>query len=99
MENLIDKELDIAFDQGLLEGVLVNAPTPVKDALKGLIDGVEHYRQKYADSEERYAVLQAQYNHLTSLSAQYLGMIQTQREQMDQLLIESQKDLHKTEPQ
>lgn len=92
---LSEKELDISHVQGFLEEWLKNEPVQVKDALNVLIQGVEHYRQKYLDAQEDYNVLSENYSRLTSLSAQYLQHAQQQKEQLDQFLADDQREFHR----
>jgi hypothetical protein len=95
---LSDKELDISFSQGVIDALLeMSIPQATKDALKEVNDAVNYYRDKYTTLQEDYTTLQTNYNNLTSLSANYLAMIQQQKSQIDALLIETQRDLHKPE--
>jgi hypothetical protein len=91
---LTDKELDISYSQGMLEGVLKNAPAPVKVALETVLGGITLYRDKLDQLKLDYDQLQTNYNNLTALSAGYLAQIQEHRAHIDQLLIEQQRDLH-----
>jgi hypothetical protein len=97
MEPLSEQELDVAMARGFLEEWLKNENVVVLDNLKVLADGVAFYRQKYLEQQSDYAILQDHYNRLTAQSAQYLQYIQSQKEQMDQLLIDNQRGLHKPE--
>jgi hypothetical protein len=97
MEPLNDQELDTSFAQGFLEQWLKDEPPAVLDNLKTMVDGVKFYRQKYLDIQSDYAILQDHYNRLTAQSALYLQHMQQQKEQMDQLLIDDQREFHKTE--
>ena len=92
-----DQELDIHFAIGFVREWLRTAPEQVIQHLDEIISGVEYYRQKHNTLNEDYQILNKRYNDLTALSAGYLQMIQEQRSQMDQLLIDSQRDLHKQE--
>jgi hypothetical protein len=92
-----DQELDIHFAIGFVREWLRTAPEQVIQHLDEIISGVDFYRQKHKLLDEDYQILNKRYNDLTALSAGYLQMIQEQRSQMDQLLIDSQRDLHKQE--
>lgn len=97
MEPLNEKELDISHVQGFLEEWLKNEPAAVKENLKTLIDGVAYYRKKYLDAQEDYSKVLEDYNRLTALSAGYLQHISQQKEQIDGLLIDSQREFHRPE--
>ncbi len=97
MEPLSEKELDISHVQGFLEEWLKNEPAAVKENLKTLIDGVTYYRKKYLDAQEDYSKVLEKYNQLTALSSSYLGLLSQQKEQIDGLLIETQREFHKPE--
>jgi hypothetical protein len=94
---LTEQEKDIAYSQGLLEGVLKNAPDAVKTALELIVSGIALYREKYDKLKEDYDQLQTNYNNLIGLSAGYLQSIQEHRAHIDQLLIEQQRDFHHQE--
>jgi hypothetical protein len=89
-----DQELDIHFAIGFVREWLRTAPEQVIQHLDEIISGVDYYRQKYNTLDEDYQILNKRYNDLTALSAGYLQMIQEQKSQIDQLLIDSQRDLH-----
>ena len=67
------------------------------DNLKVLSDGVNFYRQKYLDIQEDYARLLDNYNRLTAQSAQFLQYSQELKNQIDQMLVDDQREFHKTE--
>lgn len=90
---------DISFAQGFIEEWLKDAPDPVKEHLNVLVDGVAFYREKYIIAQEDYDRLQNNYNQLTALSASYLGLLEQQKEEINGLLIETQREFHKTEPE
>lgn len=92
---LSEKELDISHVQGFLEEWLKNEPVVVKENLQTLIDGVEYYRKKCLDAQEDYSKVLEDYNRLTALSAGYLQHISQQKEQIDGLLIETQREFHR----
>jgi hypothetical protein len=94
---LSEKELSVSYSQGMLEGVLKNAPAPVSAALEDLVSGVAYYKQKYDDMKQDFDNLQSNYNNLTALSAGYLQLMQQQKDQIDQLLIEQQRPYHQQE--
>lgn len=90
-------EMDIHYAIGFLLEWVKDAPAQVKDNLDQVISGVDYYSQKLKFSEEDYQTLNKRYNDLTALTAGYLAMIQQQKEQIDQLLIDSQRDFHRKE--
>ena len=97
MDELNEKELDISYAAAFLREWLkvdMNKSPVLRDNLEHVIHGVKHYRDKYIESEERFAGLQERYNQLTALSSQYLMLIQQLREQNEQLLIDSQRPEH-----
>lgn len=94
MDNLTEQELNIGYAESFLEEWEKDAPQQVKENLKLIVDGIEHYRQKYQSAQESYAVLQTRYDQLVGLSAQYLGVINELREQNQQLLVENQRPDH-----
>jgi hypothetical protein len=97
LPELTEQELDISMAVGFLNEWLKDAPQAVKDNLKVLSDGVKFYREKYTDTLDDYTTLSVRYSDLTSLSAGYLELIRQQRDQIDQQLIESQREFHKDE--
>jgi hypothetical protein len=96
MEGLNVTERDIAYAEGFLEKWLDDeeAPKPVLEQLKVLADGVRTYRSRLEEQHADLADLQSKYNSLTGLQAQYLGLMAQQKEQIDQLLVETQKEFH-----
>ena len=94
---ITEQELDISMAKGFLEEWLKESPEAVRDNLKTIVDGVSLYRQKYLDIQEDYNKTLESYNRLTALSSLYLQQISQQKEQIDQLLIDTQRDLHRTE--
>lgn len=95
MEKLTEQ--DISFAQGFIEEWLKDSPAQVKEHLKVLADGVVFYREKFLVVEEDYTKLLDRYNQLTALSSNYLAALSQQKEQIDSLLIETQREFHKTE--
>jgi hypothetical protein len=91
---LSENELDISFSGAFIEEWIKGSPAQVMEHLKTVVDGVALYRNKYLAAQEDHAILQARYNDLTALSSQYLMIIQELRQQVDGLLIETQRDLH-----
>ena len=85
---------DYGYSQGFLEEWLKSAPPQVKQHLETLVKGIEHYRNKYLQTQEELAQRQRDYSNLAGLSASYLQQIQQQKEQLDEFLIEEQKPLH-----
>jgi len=101
IQELSEKELDISYAQGLLEAfldekLLGTAYSTVQENLKTLVNGVEHYREKYLLIQQDYISLLEKYNQLTALSSGYLQLMQQQKEQIDGLLIEQQREFHRT---
>lgn len=94
-----EQELDISYAGAFLKEWLKDAPEQVKINLNTVIDGVKLYRDKYFTEAEDFAGLQARYNELTGLTAGYLQLIQQQRQLLDEVLIEQQRDLHKKGPE
>lgn len=94
LKPLTNAEEDYGFSEGFLREWLKNAPKQVVDHLDTLIAGISAYREKYLTAQEVNKDTQDRYNQLTVLSAQYLQQIQQQKQQIDQLLVESQKDFH-----
>jgi dsDNA-binding SOS-regulon protein len=88
---------DISFATGFIEEWLKNAPAQVKEHLRVLADGVTLYREMYGNAKDDYDSLLDRYNQLTALSANYLQMIKEQREQMNSLLADGQREFHKAE--
>jgi|ERR1700676_428398 len=100
---LSEFELDISFAQGFVESLIEggNEDPKIKSAMleniKTLADGIAFYRQKYLEAQEDYDKLLGNYNQLTALSSNYLASLAQQREQIDGLLIETQREFHKSE--
>lgn len=102
MQELSEKELDISYAQGLLESfldekLLKDAYKTVQESLAVLSGGVAHYRDKYVLAQQDYTTLLEKYNQLTALSSQYLGMIERQENEIKNLLVNDQRDFHRTE--
>lgn len=97
IQELSENELDISMAQGFLDEWLKDSPGAVKDNLKTLADGVTFYRDKFIEIQEGYTKLQENYNQLAALSSSYLALLNQQKEQIDQLLIEEQRDFHRGE--
>lgn len=94
MESLNEKELDISMAQGFLEEWLKDAPAAVKEHLELLVSGISFYREKCSEAQEDRSRTLDIYNQLVAQSALYLQSMQQQREQIDQLLIETQREFH-----
>ena len=98
MDPLTEQQLDISFAQGLLEGWVDGEKEPtrttLRENLKQLTDGIDMYRTSLQTVKTDYALLLERYNNLTSLSAQYLGLISELRQQNQDLLIETQREFH-----
>ena len=97
MPELSEQELDISYCKAFLEEWLKSAPIPVKDSLKTLVDGVAFYRDKYTTVKDDYDILLERYTQLPGLSAGYLQLLQSQKVQIDVLLMEDQREFHKQE--
>lgn len=89
-----DQARDIAFAQGLLEGWLEKAPATVLENLKTLVSGVDYWKQKYYEILQQHNTLNSNYVNLTQKSGELLQQMQHQKDQIDELLIETQKDYH-----
>jgi hypothetical protein len=103
LQPLTDAEKDYAYSQGVLEGWLEKLEPPkvkkeLTEHLSILIAASSSYREKYLSIQEDYDRLLKQYNMLMGTSAQYLEVMQQQKEQIDQQLIEQQREFH-TRPQ
>lgn len=100
LQPLEEMEKEIAFSEGFLENWLQtgNAPPQVLEHLQKLSNGVKFYRDKFVSAQEDAVDQRTKYNTLTAQTAQYLQHIQQQKEQIDQLLIEQQREFHKEEP-
>jgi hypothetical protein len=101
LKPLTDAEKDYAYSQGLLEAWLDEVPQipekvkqAVHEALATLVGGISAYREKYLAIQEDYDRLLAQYNSLMAQSATQLQIMQSQKEQLDQELIDQQRPLH-----
>lgn len=94
IQPLTEQEQDIAQAQGFLQEWLRNDLPQVKDNLKIVIDGIAHYRSKHIEVQQDYSKLLENYNQLTAQSALYLQHISQQKEQIDGLLIETQREFH-----
>jgi len=97
-----DKEMDIAYAGSFLQEWAYGEKEPtvklqLVDNVEVLVNGVTYYREKYFVAKEDYQNLLDKYNQLTALSAGYLNLMNQQKQQIDQFLIEGQRDLHKTE--
>jgi len=94
---LSDEELDLSYAVGFVETWNKEAPEQVKENFKIIVSGIALYRTKYVAAQQDVIDLRQKYNDLTALSANYLATIQQLREQVDGLLIETQRDLHHKE--
>jgi hypothetical protein len=99
MENQVnDKEMDIAYAGSFLQewarGEKETVKLQLADNVETLVNGVTYYREKYFTAKEDYQTLLDKYNQLTALSAGYLNLMNQQKQQIDQFLIEGQRDLH-----
>lgn len=103
INQLTDAERDYQYSQGFLEHWLeITTPTPpkqIKEHLDVLVGGIKAYREKYISIQEDYNKLNELYTKLAGLSAQYLDTMKQQRDQLDQELIEQQREFyHKETP-
>jgi hypothetical protein len=95
---LAEVEKDFAYSQGFLE-TWVDGENPqvrahLKEHLDKVVAGMTWYRENYKTLQEDLTNLRGQHNALTVTSAQYLQVIQQQKELIDQQLIDSQKEFH-----
>jgi hypothetical protein len=99
IKDLTEKELDTAYAEGLLGGVLenANASETIKEAFNSLVAGAAGYREKYIAVQMDYDSLLEKYNQLTALTSNYLQVIQELRQQVDGLLVETQREFHRKE--
>jgi len=99
LNQLSDDELDLSYAIGFVQEWNDKAPEQVKENFKLVTDGVTLYRTKYLAAQQDVIDLRSKYNDLTALTANYLATIQQLREQVDGLLIETQREYHKTDPE
>ena len=96
-----EKEKDISYAVGFVKQWLGTAvpPTPkqVLDHLQEIVDGVVFYRERYLMAQEDLLQTQNLYNTLAAQSALYLQAIQQKQDTIDELLVESQRELHRKE--
>lgn len=101
INQLTNAELDYQYSQGFLERWLeIITPAPpkqIKEHLDVLVGGIKAYREKYISIQEDYNKLNELYIKLAGLSAQYLETMKQQREQIDQELMEQQREFHHKE--
>lgn len=94
LKQVTEVEQNYFYSQGFLEEWLKNAPIQIKEHLAVVVGGIGAYREKYISIQEDYAKLQTQYNTLMATSAQYLEFMRQQKEQIDQALIDQQREFH-----
>lgn len=101
LKPLEEKEMDVAYAIGLVREWLVGAkpPTPsqVTEAFQEIVTGVYFYREKYITIQQDLIQSQNNYNSLAGQSVLYLEQIQQQKQHIDQLLIDDQRQFHKQE--
>ncbi len=97
LNQLSNEELDLSYAIGFVEAWNEKAPEQVKQNFKLVTDGVKLYRDKYVAAQQDVIDLRQKYNDLTALSANYLAVIQQLRQQIDGLLIETQREFHHKE--
>jgi len=106
LEPLNEVEKDYSYSTGLVESWLdfpcakcgvKTTPAQVKENLSTLIAGISSYREKYLKIQEDYADLQQKYNQLMATSAQYLEFMRQQKQQLDEALIDQQREFHNRE--
>lgn len=95
LKELTDRDKDIFMAVGFLETWLTSEPAQVKENLGLVSAGVKEYRQLYVQQQELNVDLQTKYNDLTAVSAGYLAEIQNLRQQMEELLVETQRPTHR----
>jgi hypothetical protein len=102
LQPLTEAERDYAYSEGLLQAWLDKTPEPARkqllEHLQIMAGAISAYREKYIGIQADYERLQTLYNNLMAASAQYLQVMQQQKEQIDQQLIEQQREFH-TRPQ
>lgn len=96
LQPLEEMENEIAFSEGFLENWLRtgNAPPQVLEHLQKLSNGVKFYREKFVSAQEDAADTRTRYDQLTAQTAQYLEHMQQQKDHIDQLLIDQQREFH-----
>jgi hypothetical protein len=98
LQPLTDAEKDYAYSQGVLEGWLDKQPEPARkqllEHLTTLNNAVSAYREKYLSIQTDYDRLQIMYNQLMAASAQYLETMSQQKQQLDEFLIDQQREFH-----
>src|SRR5579863_6304293 len=98
METITEVEKDFAYSQGFLETWVDGEKEPVKTHLKehlvNIVRGMTFYREKFLTSDEDLTTLRGQLNALTTTAAQYLQVIQQQKEMIEEQLIDSQREIH-----
>jgi hypothetical protein len=102
LKELTSVDQDAAFAKGILEGWLSGklppvAPPQILAYLKDLTDGLDSYRERYLVVQEDYSTLLERYNALTVQAAQYLEFSRQQKEQLDEYLLEGQREFHQKE--
>jgi trans-aconitate methyltransferase len=99
MTTLAEVEKDFAYSQGFLETWVETETNPVvknhlKEHLENVLKGFTFYREKFTTTADALEILRGHHNTLTATSAQYLQVIQQQKELIDQQLVDSQKEFH-----
>lgn len=94
---LTESQLNFSYSQGFLEEWLRPAPAGVREHLETLVGAITFYKDRASLLEQDNTKLRNDYNNLAAQSAQYLQLIQQQKEMIDQHLIDGQRDLHKEE--
>lgn len=97
LKELTEQDKNIFLAVGFTREWLKDAPIQVKEHLELVATGVKDYRTKYVEQQEVNIDLQTKYNELAAVSAGYLSEIQILRGQIDELLVEQQRPLHKIE--
>jgi hypothetical protein len=90
---LTESDKDIAYAQGFIEHWLKiqNAPSQVKEHLDMISNGVKDLRERYYALQEDLNQVRANYSSLTSLSAQYLQIIEKYKEISDANPVERER--------
>lgn len=96
---LEEKAKDIAVSEGLIETWLKagKAPVAVLDSLKTLADGVAYWKQKFYQAQEDCQQTTSNYTNLTVVHGQALQQMQSLKDQVDELLLDSQREFHNRE--
>jgi len=95
-----ESEQDVSYSIGFLEHWFADdtkltnlAKLQLLGHVKTLAEGIKMYRDKYLQTQEDLLKVRQDYNNLTGLSASYLQLLDQQKQQLDQYLIEEQRPI------